>query len=142
MSLKNTIFHKQNQTYLLDFSAEEISSDSSVFLAEKIERKHHIIKHISSFITDNRDPYTVVHSYESILKQRVFMMMQGYEDANDVQHLKNDPIIKTVLGGDLASQPTVSRFENHIGKQAIFRILYGWLDRYVKNAGPREQTNM
>jgi transposase len=39
-------------------------------------------------------------------------MMQGYEDANDVHHLKNDPILKSILGGELASQPTVSRFEN------------------------------
>lgn len=49
MSIKNTLFYKQHQEYLLDFSAEEISSDSSIFLAEKIERKHNIIKDISSF---------------------------------------------------------------------------------------------
>jgi hypothetical protein len=60
-------------------------------------------------------------------------MMQGYEDANDVHHLKNDPIINTILGGELASQPTVSRFENHIDKQTIFDILNGWLHRYVES---------
>ena len=140
MSYKNTLFHKQNQAYLLDFSAEEISSDSSVFLAEKIERKHHVIRNISSYITDNRDPDTVVHSYESILKQRVYMMMQGYEDANDVQHLNNDPVMKAVLGGDLASQPTISRFENSIDKQTIFKILYGWLGRYVKSLAGRNRV--
>lgn len=78
MSTKNTLFYKQNQSYLLDFSAEDISSDSSMFLAEKIERKHGLIKHISSFISDDRDPNTIKHSYEKILKQRVFLMMQGY----------------------------------------------------------------
>jgi hypothetical protein len=67
-------------------------------------------------------------------------MMQGYEDANDVHHLKNDPIIKSILGGDLASQPTVSRFENTIDKQTIFSILYGWLDRYVQSLSGREQV--
>lgn len=133
MSTKNTLFYKQNQSYLLDFSAEDISSDSSMFLAEKIERKHGLIKHISSFISDDRDPNTIKHSYEKILKQRVFLMMQGYEDANDVAYLKNDPILKTILGSDLASQPTVSRFENNIDKHTIFKVLYGWLDRYVKS---------
>ena len=46
-------------------------------------------------------------------------MMQGYEDANDVEHLKHDKVIKNILGGDLASQPTISRFENNIDKATI-----------------------
>ena len=137
MSNKNTLFYKHNQEYLLDFSAEEISSDASIFLAEKIERKHKLIKYISGFINDRRDSNLIKHSYEKILKQRVFLMMQGYEDANDVEHLKNDPIIRTVLGGDLASQPSVSRFENNIDKQTTFNILYGWVDRYIKSLAGR-----
>ena len=137
MSIKNTLFYKQNQAYLLDFSAEEISSDSSIFLADKIERKHGLVKYISSLIPDNRDQKSVTHSFEKILKQRVYLMMQGYEDANDVHYLKNDPIIKSILDGDLASQPTVSRFENSIDKQTIFSILYGWLDRYVESLSGR-----
>lgn len=140
MSTKNTLFYKQHQEYQLDFSAEEISSDSSIFLAEKIERKHHIIRYISSFFSDTRDQSLIKHPYESLLKQRVFLMMQGYEDANDVEHLKNDPIIKNILGGDLASQPTISRFENSIDKPTIFKILYGWLDRYVKSLAGRDQV--
>jgi hypothetical protein len=42
------------------------------------------------------------------------MMMLGYEDANDVTHLQHDPLFKDVLQGDLASQPTISRFENSL----------------------------
>lgn len=140
MSIKNTLFYKQNRAYLLDFSAEEISSDSSIFLAEKIERKHHIIRDISRFILDDRDQSLVKHSYENILKQRVFLMMQGYEDANDADHLKYDPVIKNILGGNLASQPTVSRFENIIDKHTIFKVLYGWLDRYVKSLAGRDKV--
>ncbi len=139
MKTKNTLFYRQNQAYLLDFSAEEISSDSSMFLSEKIERKHNIINYISEFISDPRDQNTVKHSYENILKQRVFMMMQGYEDANDAAYLKNDPVLKTILGSNLASQPTVSRFENNIDKHTIFNVLYGWLDRYVKSLAGRDQ---
>ena len=140
MSIKNTLFYKQNQAYFLDFSAEEISSDTSVFLAEKIERKHHIIRDISEFVLDDRDQLLVKHSYESILKQRVFLMMQGYEDANDADHLKYDPVVKNILGGNLASQPTVSRFENIIDKHTIFKVLYGWLNRYVKSLAGRDKV--
>jgi len=140
MSIKNTLFYKQNRAYLLDFSAEEISSDSSMFLAEKIEHKHHIIRDINRFIIDDRDQSLVKHSYENILKQRVFLMMQGYEDANDADHLKYDPVIKNILGGNLASQPTISRFENIIDKHTIFKVLYGWLDRYVKSLAGRDKV--
>ncbi len=140
MSTKNTIFYKQNQEYKLDFSAEEISSDTPIILAEKIERKHKLIKYISSFIPDSRDKNLVKHSYEKILKQRVYLMMQGYEDANDAEYLRDDPIIQTVLDGELASQPTISRFENSIDKETIFKILYGWLDRYVETIGERKRV--
>ncbi|NOZ46816.1 MAG: IS1380 family transposase [Chlorobi bacterium] len=140
MKTKNTLFYKQNQTYLLNFSAEEVSSDTSMFLAEKIERKHHLIKDISKSIIDKRDPVLIKHTYEDILKQRVFLMMQGYEDANDANHLKNDPVMKSIFKKDLASQPTVSRFENVIDKQTIFKVLYGWLERYVKSLEGRDKV--
>lgn len=140
MSNKYTLFYKQNQAYLLDFSAEDISSDSSIFLADEIERKHGLVKYISNLIPDNRDKKSITHTIEKILKQRVYLMMQGYEDANDVHHLKNDPIIKSILGGELASQPTVSRFKNTIYKQTIFKILYGWLNRYVESLSGRKQV--
>lgn len=140
MSIKNTLFYKRNQEYKVNFSAEEISSDSSVILAEKIERKHRLIKTISRFIQDDRDQKLVKHSTEKLLKQRVFLMMQGYEDANDAEHLKNDPILRTVLEGELASQPTISRFENSVDKHTIFQVLYGWLDRYVSSLAGRDRV--
>jgi hypothetical protein len=67
MSSKNTIFYKKNQEYLLDFSSEEISTDASVYLAEKIERKHHLIRDISSYLKDDRDQNHITHSYEDLL---------------------------------------------------------------------------
>jgi hypothetical protein len=72
MSNKNTLFYKQNQAYLLDFTAEDISSDSSIFLADKIERKHGLVKYISRLIPDNRDQKSITHTFEKILKQRAF----------------------------------------------------------------------
>ncbi len=85
MSYKNALFHKQNQASLLIFSAEEISSGSSVFLTKKIKREPKLIKNISSCIPDNKDFDTLLNSYESILEQKVFLKMQAYEDAKDVQ---------------------------------------------------------
>ena len=103
-------------------SAEEISSDGSVILLEKLERKHKLLRHFSKFIPDTRDPFRTVHTREKQLKQRVYSLMQGYEDTNDVKYLMNDPLYKDILEGDMASQPTLSRLENCMDNiKEIFR---------------------
>lgn len=140
MSNKNTAFYRQNKEFKVNFSSQEISSDTSIILLEKIERKHKLIRDISSLIPDYRNPFFVVHSYEKMLKQRVFLLMQGYEDANDASYLKNDPVLQTILDGDIVSQPTISRFENHLSKHTIFNILYAWTDRYVASLKGRDKV--
>ena len=112
MANKTTAFYCKNQAVLYDFSGELISSDGSLLLLEKQERKHKLLQYYANLIPDHRDPLRIVHSKEKLLKQRVFMLMQGYEDCNDVFHLQHDPAYKDILSGDLASQPTLARFEN------------------------------
>ncbi len=140
MSYKNTVFQRQNKEFKVNFSSEEISSDTSIILLEKIERKHKIIRDISSLIPDYRNPFFITHSYEKMLKQRVFLLMQGYEDANDAGYLKHDPVLETVLDGKIVSQPTISRFENQINKHTIFDILNFWVDRYVESLRGRDEV--
>ena len=65
--------------------------------------------------------------------------MQGYEDTNDVNYLKNDPLYKDILDGDMASQPTLSRFENSMDKASIFALCYAWVDRYVSTLKNRKR---
>ena len=131
MSDKSTIFYRGNTAVSVDFSAEEISSDGAIVLLEKIEREHKLLRYYSSYIPDHRHPLLITHTIEKLLKQRVYMLMQGYQDANDVFHLQHDPLYKDILEGDLASQPTISRFENSLDKHSIFELCYAWIDRYV-----------
>lgn len=138
MSTKNTLFYRANKAISVDFSAEKISSDGSLILLEKIEREQGLLNYFSSVIPDVRDPLYTTYTRESQLKQRVYMLMLGYEDANDVVHLQNDPIFKDVLQGDLASQPTISRFENVMDKTAIFEMSNHWVDRYVSSLKGRK----
>jgi len=91
---------------------------------DKIERKNGLIKSISNLIPDTRKNSKVEHSYYKILRQRVYLIMHSYEDVNDANYFKNEAIIKQTLEGKLASQPTISRFENSIDKHTIFNILY------------------
>ena len=140
MSGKNTAFYRNNTAILVDFSAEEISSDGAVVLLERVEREYNLIDTFSKLIPDYRDPFRTVHSMKKLLKQRVYMLMQGYGDANDVFHLQNDPLFKDVLEGDLASQPTLSRFENGIEKKTIFALCYACIDHYVSGLAGRKEV--
>jgi len=140
MSNKDTVFYRGKQSVSVDFSATEISSDGSLILLEKLERDHNVIKYFSKFLPDQRNPRSITYTREGQLKQRVFMMMLGYQDTNDVTHLQHDPLFMDVLQGDLASQPTLSRFENSLDKQSIFFTLcYAWIDRYVSSLAGRDR---
>jgi hypothetical protein len=142
MSNKNTIFNRQQQEFKIDFTSEKISSDTSLVLLEKIERKHHLIRTYSSLISDKRDSRFIHYTNEQLLKQRVFLMMQGYEDANDAEYLKHDPVLQAILDSNVASQPTISRFENSVDKQSIFTILYAWVDNYVLSLKDRKEITI
>lgn len=142
MRTKDPLFYRANTSVLVDFSAEEISSDGAIVLLEKIEREQKLLSYFSKIIPDNRNSSLTTHSTEKLLKQRVFMLMQGYEDANDVNHLKHDPIFKDILQGDLASQPTISRFENSLNKHSIFDISDAWVERYVSTLKGRKQITI
>lgn len=139
MSIKDTVFYRQNTEVLVDFSAQEISTDGAILLLEKLERKHQIIKGFSKIIPEWRDASKITHTIFKLLKQKVLMLIQGYEDNNDVSHLKNDPVFKDILEGDLASQPTMSRFENSIDLKTIFAMSYWWIDDYVSSLKGRNQ---
>lgn len=139
MSNKSTVFYRKNKAVNFDFSAEDISSDGGILLIEKLEREHKLLDFFSKFIPDTRNPLLVVHPVKKLLKQRVYGLMQGYEDANDVQYLKDDPLFQDVLEGELASQPTVSRLENSLDKNSIFALCHAWIDRYVLSLKGRKQ---
>ncbi|BAV95233.1 IS1380 family transposase [Ichthyobacterium seriolicida] len=139
MRNKNTLFYRGKTSVELTFSSSEISSDGSLIMLEKLERDHRLIHYYSKLLPDTRDSRFITYTRKQQLKQRVYMIMLGYEDANDVNHLHNDPLFKDVLQGDLASQPTISRFENSFDKQAVFKFCDAWLYKYVSSLSDRKR---
>jgi len=139
MRNKSTAFYRGKTALSIDFSSGHISSDGALVLLEKLERKHKLLSNFSSHIYDPRHPLLTVHSTEKLVKQRVFSLMQGYEDANDVEHLKNDPLFEDVLEGEMASQPTLSRFENRFDRPEIWKLCNAWVDRYVDSLKGRKE---
>jgi hypothetical protein len=77
------------------------------------------------------------HSLLSLVRQRVFQIACGYEDQNDSDSLREDPLLKLVCGSlpesgaDLASQPTISRLENAATRRSCYRIAQVLLELYL-----------
>jgi hypothetical protein len=100
------------------FDGGRLTSDGGVLLLAQAERQIGICERLAACIADRRDPSRVVHALDDILCARIFVITCGYEDADDLDALRDDPAFRLALGKlpgsgpDLASQPTMSRWEN------------------------------
>jgi hypothetical protein len=110
------------------FYQPHASSDGGAVLLSAAERRYGLIDGFARCLIDDRQPGKIRHTLRDLLAQRIFGLACGYPDANDADRLADDPIHKLLLGRDplagdaLASQPTISRFENGIGSQALYEM--------------------
>lgn len=132
MEYKNKLFYRHNQELLFDFTGNSISSDGGLLLLEKLERQQQTIKFFTDLLIDERQQGKINYSLKDLLKFRVFAMVMGYEDCNDVQRLNGDVAFELTCG-KLASQPTLSRFENNIQINDICQLCLGFIDRYIQS---------
>jgi Transposase DDE domain group 1 len=113
---------------VLQFDQRQGSSDGGALLLKAADRRYGLIGCLAGCLREERQVGKVDHSLRELLAQRVFSIACGYPDANDSARLAGDPIHKMLLdrdpvvGRDLASQPTLSRFENAVGPQQLYRL--------------------
>jgi len=80
------------------FDAGPISSDAGGLLLREVEEQTGIIRQLSRCFTDHRDEDLLEHSLEELLRQRIFGLALGYEDLNDHDQLRHDPLLATLVG--------------------------------------------
>ncbi len=108
--------HRKKVTAALD--GGRLTSDGGVLLLAQAERAMSICRQLADCIADPRDPSRVIHKLDDILRARILVIACGYEDADDLDALGADPDFRLSLGklpgsgAGLASQPTMSRWEN------------------------------
>ena len=131
---------------LADFRGGTITSDAGAVLLREMDRKMGLIDAINDAIADPRDPRYITHSQRSMIAQRIFAIALGYEDGNDHQDLRNDPLFQIVADrrvekdAPLASPPTLSRLENRVGRQDMVRIAELLVEPFLgAHAAPPEQ---
>ena len=96
-----------------DFNGGTQSSNGGLLLLREAERKLGVCQRLAAGMPDRRDPDRIQHSMREMLMERVSAIACGYEDANDLDRLRHDPLMKLAVGRcpetsePLASQPTI-----------------------------------
>ena len=121
------------------FDGGRLSSDAGLLCLYALDQQHGLTAGFASCLKDARDSRYVRHQIRELLTQRSFQIVAGYEDCNDADSLRSDPIFKTVCDRlpesdpDLASQPTLSRLENSVDSKDLTRLGQWLLETYLKH---------
>jgi hypothetical protein len=112
------------------------SSDGGVLLLREVDRRLGLAERLAACIPDWRDPESISHTLAAMLRFRMFAIAAGYEDADDCDALRSDPIFKLAVGrgpqsGEpLCSQPTMSRLENRVSWRTLIRLQATLIDQF------------
>jgi hypothetical protein len=101
------------------FGDAPLTSDAGLLPLRQFDERIGLTKQFAAVLEDPRDPDLIEHSFTALVRRRLFGILAGYEDQNDHDTLRHDPVFKLVADrspqdDDLASQPTLSRLENAI----------------------------
>ena len=114
---QNTLPFHSHRKITARFDGGSLTSDAGWLLFGSLDRQHRLCEGFSSCIAESRDRRYVRHDLLKLIRQRVLQIVAGYEDCNDADTLRSDPMLKTVCDQlpesdpDLATQPTFSRLE-------------------------------
>lgn len=132
------------------FDDAHISSDAGVLLVRQLDERLGLTAALADALVEWRNPALVVHSLQELVRERVFGIAQGYEDGNDAAALRDEPLFKVACSdedadGALASQPSLSRFENRAAERGLGMakrvLLSHFIGRYKRRfARPRRLT--
>jgi hypothetical protein len=121
-SQKEMIRPDFNRAIMIDFQGATISSDTGFILLREVDERFRIIDPMQDCLEDLRSPTHTRHSMVQMVRQRVYQMAAGYEDCNDADFLRIDPVLRLALGKDHqvgASQSMLSRLENDVLGNAV-----------------------
>jgi hypothetical protein len=114
------------------------STDGGLLWVRQVDGELGLTARLAGCIRESRDARYVRQPLRDLFRQRVYQIIAGYEDQNDSDHLRKDPILKTCCdrapetGEDLGSQPTMSRLENSITARDCYRLSEALLAEYLR----------
>jgi Transposase DDE domain group 1 len=133
----------KNRRLTVDFSGGEITSDAGLLLLRQFDENVGFSRRLTAALPERRQSGKVQHASATLLGQRLYSLVAGYEDLRDAKETRYDPLLQAVAAGDvgppLASQPTLTRWENRASRNDLRRIGDVLLDAYLaaRPRGPR-----
>ncbi|HEX6212496.1 MAG TPA: IS1380 family transposase [Methylomirabilota bacterium] len=130
-------FEPKDRPVVAAFDMPDTSSDGGAILLKGIDAQLGVTRRLAACLADARQPGKVRHQGHELLRQRVFGLACGYADGNDAARLGDDVIHKLLVGRDpiagaaLASQATLSRFENAVGWPELRDMAHGLADLVI-----------
>ncbi len=119
------------------FDQPDSSSDGGALLLKACDERLGLTEALTSCLHDGRQQSKVEHSFHDLIRQRVYGIACGYEDCNDAARIGEDPVHKMLVDRDpaegpaLASQSTLSRFENALAPKSLMRMGMSLADTVV-----------
>lgn len=131
---------------LVNFNGGSLSSDAGLLLLAQLDHRLRLTQQVAACLHDPRRQKSTQHSRLDLIRQRIYQIAAGYEDANDATTLRHDPALKLALGraprsdADLASQPTLSRLEATIAEEECDAINDVLLSQFLDTSRPPPRT--
>jgi hypothetical protein len=132
-------FQGLRRPIVAQFDQADASSDGGALLLKAIDEQLGLTQRLAAGLTDRRQAGKVEHALLELVRHRVFGIACGYADCNDAARLGHDPVHKLLLDRDplagpaLASQPTLSRFENAVGWQELYLTSVALADLVIEH---------
>ena len=131
----------------IEVASAPLSSDAGLLPIRQFDQQVRLTEQVAAALDDRRDPLLTKQSLLSMVRQRIYGILADYEDQNDHDTLRSDPVFKLVADRlpddpDLASQPTLSRFENAVSIADLWRLRDVLVDLFIQSfdAPPRHLT--
>jgi Transposase DDE domain group 1 len=121
-----------------EISPAPLTSDAGLLVVRQFDEQIGLTERFAAALEDTRDPTFTQHSLSSMVRQRIYGILADYADQNDHDTLRCDPAFKLLAGrlpdeADLASQPTLSRFENGVTIADLWRLRDYLLDQFIES---------
>ncbi len=120
-----------------DFAGGTITADAGGLLLREVDRRLGLTSALANVIPDPREPVLIRHEQRTMIAQRVHGIALGYEDLNDHQTLRNDPLLQTLTEktpdpeAPLASPPTLCRLENRVNRPALVEMARVLVEMFI-----------
>ena len=116
-----------------NFQGGAISSDGGVLLLRQMDRRIGLSDSVAAALNDPRSPERIRHELRDLVAQRLYGLCCGYEDLNDHDRLRHDPLMQTAVGkvDELASSPTFSRLETRATRAEVMALNGVLVDQFI-----------